>query len=64
MRELLEEMFSSLFSSESDNTLEFVTWTGEDDSFIIKKGTKEYRVSVSEEKEGGIHERLKTYGIF
>lgn len=49
MKEIMKEIFSSLFNSNSENSLEFVTWTGEDGSFIVKKDDKEYRIRVTEE---------------
>lgn len=44
----IETIQNALFNKE-EHDLEFVTWTGEGNSFIIKQDGKEFRVEVIEE---------------
>jgi len=49
MENVAEIIETALFKNGEFNELEFVTWTGEPNSFIVKRNGREYRVEVTEE---------------
>lgn len=56
MNQIIEDIKYSLFDvRDFDHNLEFVSWTGNGDSFVVKKDGQEYRVTISEESPESIY---------
>lgn len=48
--QVVEDIKYSLFDDKAfDHELKFVTWTGNQNSFIVEKDGKEYRITVTQE---------------